>query len=226
MGDSAFVPLLRRLIRAADRLLRLFAGVTEFEECADGLVRIGKSHANRSLSLPDGTCIRPGAPILNLHFWNEHLPSFPSAHGEPDWTLRVTEQLRISLVRLANYMAAHSYFGDAQALRATLSVPRLGPPSTLAHVVQATGFESHARTVRKRTLAPCHVHAVWAWLLTWTYNPRALFGWRFDRVQQEFWISRGRFFNLYGGNGESPPPPPDWHRTTPEPSGNPHGLSS
>ena len=39
---------------------------------------------------------------------------------------------------------------------------------------------------------------IWAWLLTWTYNPRALAGWRFNRTRAEFWMSRARCLASYG----------------------------
>ena len=149
MDDAAAGSFLRTLTRAIEGASLRITGVAKFEDLADGLVRIGeKSHANRSIMPPDGSRMPRGAPVLKVNFWNEPLPSFPYVHGEPRLTLRVTKQLQSGLGLLADYMA-HPYFGNAQALRTTLSFPRLVPPIMLARVVQVAVHSKHARMLYK-----------------------------------------------------------------------------
>jgi hypothetical protein len=74
------------------------------------------------------------------------------------------------------------------------------PVNALARLLLASGFE-------QTRPAPIHntvlrfLDNVWASLLTWEYNPRALVGWKFTRTRHEFWISRSRFMMLYGKAG-------------------------
>jgi hypothetical protein len=89
-------------------------------------------------------------------------------------------------------------------LRAKLSIPKRGPPTVLGRLLMAADFEP----IKKPTSATNHLlpffEGIWMWLLTWAYNPVGLIGWRFDRVHQEYWISRSKFFARYAEAGLTP----------------------
>jgi hypothetical protein len=68
---------LRRLIRVADAASRRIGGVSEFETAEDGLLRIAEGHAEHDFVFRDGTHVRQGQAVIDLHLWNEHLPPFP-----------------------------------------------------------------------------------------------------------------------------------------------------
>lgn len=198
MSQSALGTGLRNLVRATDAVLRRIGGVFEFEDDSEGLLRIAVRHARHTAVLRDGTRIERGAPVVELHFWNEHLPPFPPAHTEFGWAPRVERQIQSSLCRLAEYMRTHPEFANALALRIRLSVARHGAPSVLARLLVDAGFEPVERLATgPETETLLHfIEGLWAWLLTWTYNPRALIGWRFDRTACEYWISRRRLSAL------------------------------
>ena len=71
--------------------------------------------------------VERSVPIMDLHFWNEHLPAFPSEAEKFDWASRVEQQIQTSLHRLVLYICAHPDLGKVQALRVRLSVAKKGP---------------------------------------------------------------------------------------------------
>lgn len=134
---------------------------------------------------------------MELHFWNEHLPPFPVGDAALDWATDVERQIQASLHRLAIYFDAHGEFDDVQALRANLSIPKRGPPTVLGRLLMQADFEPIELPTSGINIIFSFLAGTWAWLLTWAYNPRGLIGWRFNRVRQEYWISRSRFFARY-----------------------------
>ena len=189
---------LKWVINITDAVLRHLGGVIEFEADTNGLLRIQRNHATRALALGDGVHIERRAPVLDLHFWNEHLPPFPSEHAYFDWLPHVEQQLQASLNRLALYIHACRKFGDVQALRVKLSIPKRGPAPVIGRLLIQAGFEMVETPAPRINILLPFLEGIWMWLLTWSYNPRGLFVWRFKRTRQEYWISRARFFAQYG----------------------------
>jgi hypothetical protein len=197
MCEAFFDRGLRRLIKATDTVLRRIAGVTEFEAEPKGLLRIELSRAAYPLTLPGEVRIERCAPILDLHFWNEHLPRFPSETDNFDWASRVEQQIQGSLHRLVLHIRANPEFDSVQALRVKLSIAKDGPPSVLARLLIQAGFEPIENPASETVCFMPILEGIWAWLLTWTYNPRGLIDWRFNRTGREFWLSRLQFLARY-----------------------------
>ncbi len=203
MCETFFGRGLRWLIKATDALLRRIGGISEFETEAKGLLRIGLSRETQFLALPDGVRVERGAPIMDLHVWNEHLPSFPSEADDFDWAARVEEQIQTSLRRLVIYIRAHKELDKVEALRVRLSIAKHGPPSVLARLLMEAGFGPiETPTSGLGRFMPA-LEGIWVWLLTWAYNPRGLIDWRFNRTRREFWLSRLQLLARYA---EAPPP--------------------
>jgi hypothetical protein len=172
--------------------------VSEFETADEGLLRIAEGHAGHDFVFRDGARVRQGQAVIELHLWNEHLPPFPHGGFELGWEEGVRQQLMASLHRLAPQIADNVGLQGAQALRMTIYIPVLGQQSLLARLLISTGFEAGELVSRKNAILR-FLDDVWVWLLTWTYNPRALAGWRFNRTRAEFWMSRARCLALYRG---------------------------
>ncbi len=190
----------RWLVKATDAVLRQIGGVREFEAEVKGLLRIQLSHAAYSVTLRDGVCVERGALIMDLHWWNEHLPPFPSEADDFDWASHVEQQLQASLHRLALYIHAHQELDNVQALRVSLSVAKHGPPNVLGRLLMRAGFEPIESQISGIGCFIPVLEGIWVWLLTWTYNPRGLIGWRFNRIRREFWVSHSQFFAVLGRN--------------------------
>ena len=141
MCKAFFSGSLRWAIKATDAVLRRIGGVAEFESDATGLLRIQRGHATCALTLKDRARVARRAPVMDLHFWNEHLPPFPAGYADFDWTARVKEQLQASLHRLTLYIRARPELGDMQALRVRLSIAKRGPAPVLGRLLAEAGFE-------------------------------------------------------------------------------------
>jgi hypothetical protein len=187
--------LFSHTIGSIDLALRRIYGIAEFELEDDGLLRIAICRAERELILSDGTRIRRGDSVVDLHIWNEHLPCFPANSRDFGWAARVRRKVLSSLNRLALHMRTNPNLDRVQALRMAPAIAHRRPEKPLA-LLPGSGFESAAPSRQSRL--PDSLDSVWVWLLTWAYNPRALAGRCFARTRQEFWISRSRFLILYG----------------------------
>ena len=63
-------------------VLRSLYGIRQFTDDPHCVLRIGISPARMPVIMSDGTRVRAGEPIGELHLWNEHIPRY-SEHG-PD----------------------------------------------------------------------------------------------------------------------------------------------
>ena len=192
--------MLRKLIRGIDACLRRGIGIVEFEQGEDALVRIGLGRAEREIQLSDGTRLQPGDLLLELHFWNEHMMTLPSAGPTLRWAVSTRRQVTRSLHRLAAHLQRVPGLREVKALRIRPAFAGRNLARNLDWIVAKHGFESteDQRNPARPVGADDWLDSLWLWLLTWTFNPRSLRGRRFSRTRQEFWMSRGRFIALYG----------------------------
>jgi len=196
--------MLRKLIRGVDAWLRRGIGIVEFEQGEDALVRIGTGRAERAIELSDGTRLQPGDLLLELHFWNEHLMTLPSAGPTLRWAVSTRRQVTRSLHRLAAYLQWAPDLREVKALRIRPAFAGRNLARNLTWIVAKHGFESaeDQRNPVRPMRAYRWLDSLWLWLLTWTFNPRSLRGRRFRRMRQEFWMSRGKFIARYGEPSE------------------------
>jgi hypothetical protein len=199
--------LLRQVIRGVDARLRRSIGIVEFDRSDDALVRIAVARADREIELSDGTRLRPGEPVLELHLWNEHLQPLPPEGPTLRWAVATRRQLARSLARLAAYVLAAP---ELDGVKALCMKPAFGSRSLardLGWLVAKHGFESLAERGKPARRYDMHrwLDSFWLWLLTWAFNPLSLRGRRFRRTRQEFWTSRARFVALFGPPGEAAP---------------------
>ena len=85
-GESSRVPHLdvsSWVVRSVDALLRQCQGIEEFTDDEECVYRVSQAHANRARTLSDGVSIANGQPILQIHFWHEHLRLSPRMARTP-----------------------------------------------------------------------------------------------------------------------------------------------
>lgn len=184
------------VVGTTDAAMRRFRGVTEFESTREGLLRIEFGHAGRHLRLADGTVLTPGDSVVELHLWNEQLLHVPSSGADFGWATHIRRQALASFHRLALHLRDEPAFVQIKAIRMKPALAARRPMSALAWLLLKIGFESVSE-VRPQPALQRFFDNFWLWLLTWTHNPRALKGWRFNRTRREFWISQARFIALY-----------------------------
>jgi len=64
-------------VRGVDAILRHRQGIEEFTDDRHCIFRISTETAGRAAILSDGAAIRPGDPLVQIHYWNEHMPVLP-----------------------------------------------------------------------------------------------------------------------------------------------------
>lgn len=140
-SNSFPAPLLEYAVFGLDRWLRRRQGVYEYSSDPACILRIQRYAADETVALRDGTRIAPGDPILNLHLWNEHIPSMSHGGATVRWARRVSRATESSLRDLARYMVDHPDLDDIIALRADVRLWTVDQRAQLARLTAHLGFE-------------------------------------------------------------------------------------
>lgn len=121
--------------------------------------------------LPDGTEVRQGDGVVELHFWNENLATLNCRKSTFGWGVRFRSGMRIDLQPLANYANQELSADTAKTFYARLVFPVGGRFHASARVAADYGFTLLQPT---RTL-PRKVHDFFETILIhalcWTFNP-------------------------------------------------------
>lgn len=189
--------LLSRLWMQIDAYLRKKQGVHEFSNDPTCLLRYSVIKAERDLELIDGTAIRQGEEILDLHFWNEHFSKLTTQGRQLISAPAMRQQMTLSLEQLASFLESEPSLAHIRAIHGrTVMVPRRGLPQ-FRRIVEFFHFEIHDphRTLLKKIhdfFEDFHILG-----LMLAFNP---WHWRnkpFHRQRHEVWISRSTLMTNY-----------------------------
>ncbi|HLE50964.1 MAG TPA: hypothetical protein VI755_02830 [Anaerolineales bacterium] len=188
---------MRAFVRLIDAAVRRARGVFTFCEQEDCLLRLQLSQARHELRFP-GCRVPPAAPVLELHLWNEHIPSLPPSGPDLAWAIRIRRMFVHSLRAVGEQMRRDSRLGSVRAVGGATNLLSLDGSSSGVAVFQHLGF----------TVLPYHhplgrFGAFWdnlyAWWLMWTFNPVSLRSRRFSGLQRiEIWMPAEEFLSRYG----------------------------
>ncbi len=143
-GDIRQFPWLEAMLAALDDRLRLRHGVIEYTNSSECLFRIQLVASNESYVLSDGTCIRRGDRVANLHVWNEQFPCFAGKGPTLAWARRVNQAFELSLRKLAGFLDGRCDFDDVVAICANMSLEPAERSAQLVRFVGRFGFERNA----------------------------------------------------------------------------------
>jgi hypothetical protein len=125
-----------------DRWLRQRQGVLEYTDNPACLFRIQRAKAEAPLALHDGTQISPGDAVLNLHLWNEQIPSMGAGGATMRWARALAGAIDLSLRELAQHLRWTRDLDDVVALRADMRLGTAEQSSQLARISGRYGFEA------------------------------------------------------------------------------------
>ncbi|HLI22446.1 MAG TPA: hypothetical protein VKV32_15085, partial [Stellaceae bacterium] len=110
--------------RLLDGILRRAMGIEDF--CTDDacVIGIALARAQRDVRLADGTCIREGETIGELHLRNGNLPKLANYASAVAWALAVRRAFEFSFTRLARYIETDPRFDGVKAFRGGLAFAR------------------------------------------------------------------------------------------------------
>jgi hypothetical protein len=146
-------------------------------------------HRGSAMRLRDGTVVRRGDPVAEIHFWNQRIAAY-AAHGARELTWALLRDLRADLATLA------AALGELPAGRRPLAVYGVTP---LAEGAVRLGFET-------RPLPRGASRLALSWwqgrILGRAFRPVAG-GSRRAPASQEVWLSYGALVDRFGGQGSA-----------------------
>ena len=193
--------VLRALVSRFDIFLRRQGRVLEFSNDADCILRIAVGMCGKHMELSDGTTIRPGEKVCELHFWNEHIPPMSAEGPDLKWGLEFYRLAITSLRSLADYLPTDQALADVVALRGQLALAGGDGKLSLASAATQLGFDVLNLTLQAGRWGRFKQfwENIYSWALMWTFNPGTLRRKQFLGLNRyELWISRSRLSQLYG----------------------------
>lgn len=193
--------MMRKLIRAFDGWLRRVLGVFEFCDDPTCLLRVRRTVAAHAVALPN-RCLPAGAPILELHLWNEHVPPLPPSGPDLAWAVQIHRRLQTSFRTLARQIGRDARLSGVQAVGGIAVLPRSGAGS--GDLFARLGF---ALCPYRGPLARFGEfwENLYTWAIMWTYNPVTLRRRRLLRLHRcEIWMTVDDLVRRYGQRPASP----------------------
>ncbi len=133
---QAFAPI----VEIIDRQLRARLGVVEFSNSPDCLFRLQIIENEADLLLDDGTALRAGDRLVDLHFWNEQVPVMPDGGPTLAFARKIERCLDISLSELARYLSEQTHLADIKAIRGNMSLGASQRSQQVARIAARHGF--------------------------------------------------------------------------------------
>lgn len=196
-----FAPL-RNGILLLDRLLRRKLGIYEFTANSECLLRIATTYAQTEMRFSEGASIRPSDPLIELHFWNEHLEPLLALKAPWARTRLIGRRLELSLSLLAAYLVAHPEI-EAEIIHGRVVMPLGQRFVRFKAIAERYGFS--VTTSPARGLARWHdflevflVHG-----LRWAFNPAPATHRTLRLKRADLWIDRDTLVARYLGFFES-----------------------
>ena len=214
--------LARGLVVLIDVIQRKLLGIVEFSSDPDCLARIALSVSRAETRLPDGTLVRKGEPVVEIHLWNEKVPQIPPAGPDAAWAMAFRRKVIKSLRELASYverepsMAGVRVFhgGTSFARRAGLTrdltagdlASRLGffvVRPAVSGAGGTAGFADGARAPHGIGRLFIRFRDFWENLyylaLVWAFNPQSLATKSLGRLERvDLYMTRQTLLDRYG----------------------------
>jgi hypothetical protein len=193
-----------RLVFAFDRVLCRCQSIVEYTSDPSCILRIGLSALDRDVVLSDGTCGRVGARIIDLHFWNEHVPRMPKQGASIAWARQMHRCFRNSLRELARCLAMRPDLNDVSVIRCNLALGGPERSAQVARLMVGYGFEqvpgAAAATLSER--ARRFGENILISLMVWVHNAAALRRDTLCRGRTQVFLSRRVLEQRYGRGAE------------------------
>ena len=185
---------MRRLIRCFDAQVRRAAGVFEFTQDPECILRLRRTALHGGLTLPNAS-LPKGTPVLEFHLWNERVPPLPPGGADLAWARQISRSLIRSFRMVRTYLMTELASADVRAIGGTTV---LGPASgASADVLAHLGFHPRPSHNPLGRFGEGWENA-YTWSLMWAYNPDSLRGKRLLRLRRtEYWMSVSAFLERF-----------------------------
>ncbi len=187
----------RALVRALDRYLRGRFGIFEYSSDDSCIFRVRVVRAPHDLELPAET-VATGDPVLELHFWNEHLPPVPKSGHNMRWAVGGRRVLISSCQKLAARLREDPRMANARAVGGITALFATGDRSGWEKIFGRLGFvmQPH-RNPAGRFFE--FWERVYAWMVMRAFAVGSGSPPKLASIHRtDFWISRDDFLRRYG----------------------------
>lgn len=167
---------LARLVFGLDARLRRRHRVFEYTDDPNCIFRMRIAQAEREIPLRGRSPVRVGERIVEIHLWNEQVPSFPPGGASLAWARGLSRALELSLRELASYLARRPDLADVKAIRADMALGTAEQDAQLARISGRFGFEPAPRETARSASERLHRlgENVLVSLFVLARNPRSL----------------------------------------------------
>ena len=188
--------MLRKIVRKFDQHLRKKLGVFEFWDHPDALIRISFEVSQRKLQLKDESA-EPGKKLVQIHFWNEHVPSQSQAKSPMAWAARGALMLKVSFRQLAKHLVEHPDYQEIELVGGVTPLVFSGNHGGGDKVWRRLGF-----TMSQSQHPLGRFGEFWenfyTWMIMWTFNPDGIKNQNpFTMRRAEFWTDRESFIKIH-----------------------------
>ena len=185
---------MRTLIHALDRFLRRRLRLEEVCDDPRCVFRMRRVVTSRRLGL-DGNGVPEGAPMVELHFWNEHFLPVPDGGPNVRWAVEGRKRVSYSCSALAQRLASDPDLADVRALGGTTPLFAAGDGSAWERLFRRLGFELEPHPEGRGEFW----QRLYAWLIMWGFNVGARGPGRLRDVHRtDFWMSSKDFIERHG----------------------------
>ena len=188
---------MRSLVLLIDRLLRRAQGLFVYWDDPDCLFRAKIGQAPHRLHLPVGE-IPAGAKVLELHFWNEHMPRIPPEG--PDLGLAVQgRRMLVRSLRQAAWILEHDpRMAGVQAVGGATVLFAAGDGSAAEKLFTRLGFSEFPYQSPLGRFGEFWEN-LYTWGLMWAFNVVSLEQRHLLKLHRTgVWMSADAFLRRYG----------------------------
>jgi hypothetical protein len=194
------IRLARKLVFAIDSIQRRRHHVYEFDPDPNCILRLSQGRSLEDRTLSDGTVVRRGDPILEIHFWNEHIPLMGRSGADLGWGLEFYSCARRSLQSLALHIACRPELEEFVAVCGETSLAASVGWRRYGEFLHRFGFDFiPVPTTASTNRRACFWESLHVWIIIWVLNPNSLKGRSLITAERcEMWISRSELLRRYG----------------------------
>ena len=186
------------MIRWLDRSLRKRLGMFELCDDPDLIFRVRVVRSTSPLPVPTGE-IPAGERMLELHFWNEHMPTLPREGPNMDWGIRAARMTTYSCRTVARYMREDQRLAGVAGVCGSTVLFFPGEESGGERVAERLGFTA-VRAKKSFGAFGEFWENFHTWMLMWAFNAATLRHHRLLRMRRtDFWATADHFMRRHGG---------------------------
>ena len=176
--------------------MRRRMNLIEFWDHPDCLIRVSVVRSDRPLIVANGV-IPVGEKIIEIHFWNEHVPSIPDTGVDMVWATKGVRMLVTSFNELARQLTSNDQFQGVKAIGGITPLFFAGQGSSAERIWKRLGFTMSPHKGKLGRFGEFWEN-VYTWLIMWAFNPPSVRNQNLLKMRRtEFWVNTDEFMRIH-----------------------------